>query len=127
MGLFGADAKARGPVVRLDLLQRVRLTNPSVLRVLLAGLPTSWVSGNEGPNTWSAYDIVGHLIDGEETDWMVRARIILAEGQNRRFEPFDRFRHLRVNPGRSLEDRLAQFESLRKAKAVLTPSEKSKQ
>jgi DinB family protein len=87
---------------------------PLVLRALLLGLPPDWTSGNEGPDTWSPVDVVGHLIDGEETDWMGRARIILAQGPNRRFEPFDRFRHLRPDQDRSLEGRLVRFESLRK-------------
>lgn len=51
---------------------------PGVLRALLAGLPDEWIRGDEGPDTWSPFDVVGHLIDGEETDWMVRARVILA-------------------------------------------------
>ncbi|MGE0354406.1 MAG: DinB family protein [Gemmatimonadales bacterium] len=88
---------------------------PGVLRTLLAGLPTDWVSANEGPGTWSPRDIVGHLIDGEETDWMVRVRIILAQGDNRRFEPFDRSRHLRQERAGSLEERLDRFEALRMA------------
>ncbi|HEX4575392.1 MAG TPA: DinB family protein [Gemmatimonadales bacterium] len=88
---------------------------PSVLRSLIAGLPPDWTSPNEGPDTWSPFDVVGHLIDGEETDWMVRARIILAQGSNRRFEPFDRARHLRLNPSRPLGQLLARFEALRGA------------
>jgi hypothetical protein len=85
------------------------------LRALLHGLPSAWVTPNEGPNTWSAFDVVGHLIDGEETDWIPRAKIILAQGSNRRFEPFDRFRHLSRNRGRRLEDLLEEFAALRQA------------
>jgi hypothetical protein len=87
---------------------------PAVLEALVVGLPAAWTAPNEGPDTWSPFDVVGHLIDGEETDWMPRARIILAQGPNRRFEPFDRFRHLRINKGRSLPDLLARFEDLRR-------------
>lgn len=86
---------------------------PDVLRALLAGLPENWTHRNEGPDTWSPFDVVGHLIDGEETDWMVRARIILAQGPNRRFEPFDRFRHLRANEGKPLGELLDRFAQLR--------------
>jgi hypothetical protein len=88
---------------------------PRVLHSLLAGLPTEWTAPNEGRDTWSAFDVVGHLIDGEETDWMVRARIILAQGDNRRFEPFDRSRHLGTNRDRSMAQLLARFEVLRHA------------
>lgn len=86
---------------------------PTVLRTWLAGLPEEWTHRNEGPDTWSAFDIVGHLIDGEETDWMTRARVILEQGTNRTFEPFDRFRHLRENGGRSVDDLLGRFTQLR--------------
>lgn len=86
---------------------------PSVLRALLAGLPEEWTSRNEGPETWSPFDVVGHLIDGEETDWMPRARSILAQGTERRFEPFDRFRHLRINRGKTLGELLDRFAELR--------------
>ena len=86
---------------------------PAVLRALLAGLPEDWTHRNEGPETWSPFDVVGHLIDGEETDWMGRARIILAQGPDRRFAPFDRFRHLRQNQGRPLDELLDRFAELR--------------
>ncbi len=86
---------------------------PSVLQALLADLPPEWTNENEGPDTWSPINVVGHLIDGEETDWMARARLILAQGTNRRFEPVDRFRHLKVNQGRELGELLGQFRQLR--------------
>lgn len=88
---------------------------PAALRTLLSGLPPEWIRANEGPETWCAFDVVGHLIDGEEKDWIARARIILSAGPNRRFEPFDRFRHLARNKGRSLEDLLDEFARLRAA------------
>ncbi len=86
---------------------------PAVLRELLAGAPEGWCAADEGPDTWSARDVVGHLIDGEETDWIPRARIILAQGADRRFAPFDRFRHLQGGSGRGLGERLARFAELR--------------
>jgi hypothetical protein len=87
---------------------------PAVLEAFLGDLPVAWTAPNEGPDTWSPFDVVGHLIDGEETDWMPRARIILAQGANRRFEPFDRTRHLRANQGRPLPELLARFVELRR-------------
>ena len=86
---------------------------PSTLRALLAELSDAWLHGREGPNTWSPFDVVGHLIDGEETDWIPRTRIILAGGPNPVFVPFDRFRHLRLNRGKPLIELLDRFARLR--------------
>lgn len=86
---------------------------PDVLEALLSGLPDVWTTGNEGTETWSPFDVVGHLIDGELTDWMTRVRVILSRSGNRRFEPFDRFRHISRNKGRTLTDLLAEFRQLR--------------
>lgn len=93
----------------LDILART----PATLRTLLGGLAQAWVRGTEGPDTFSPFDVVGHLIDGEETDWIPRARIILAQGASLRFEPYDRFRHRARNLDRSLESLLAEFDRLR--------------
>ena len=60
---------------------------PATLRAMLAGLPPAWIDATEGPDTWSPFDNVGHLIHGERTDWIPRARIILAQGADRRFTP----------------------------------------
>lgn len=86
---------------------------PGVLDALLAGLDDEVVRTNEGGDSWSAFDVVGHLVDGEETDWIPRARIIRAGGG--RFEPFDRFRHRERNAGRSMRELLAEFARLRAA------------
>jgi len=86
---------------------------PRVLEQLLARLPAAWTRANEGGDSWSAFDVVGHLIDGEAMDWMARLHIILKQGVDRRFEPFDRFRHIARNQGRALEELLAQFRQLR--------------
>jgi uncharacterized damage-inducible protein DinB len=80
---------------------------------MLAGLPSSWTDATEGPETWSPYDIVGHLIHGERTDWIPRAQIILAQGTNRRFTPYDRFAQFRESQGRTLAELLDEFERLR--------------
>src|SRR5437773_9996058 len=86
---------------------------PATLRALLQDIDTEWARGTEGPDTFSPFDNIGHLIDGEETDWMPRARIILAQGANRRFEPYDRFRHRKRNATRTLESLLDEFARLR--------------
>lgn len=87
---------------------------PTTLNALLRGLPDTWVRCNEGKDTWSAFDIVGHLIVGERTDWMQRLRIILENGEARPFDPFDRFAQVRESQGKSLEQLLDEFARLRK-------------
>ena len=88
---------------------------PPALSALLAGLPPSWTEADEGPETWSPYVVVGHLIHGERTDWIPRARIILAQGPDRRFAPFDRFAQLEESRGKSLAELLEEFARLRAA------------
>ena len=101
-----------------DVLRRT----PATLRVLLEGIADPWARSNEGPDTFSPFDVVGHLIDGEETDWIPRARIILARGPDPRFDPYDRFRHLGRNAGRTLESLLAEFAELRAANLAMLGS-----
>ncbi|HEX6135403.1 MAG TPA: DinB family protein [Longimicrobiales bacterium] len=86
---------------------------PSVFRALLEGLPDGWTSVDEGPDTFTPLDNVGHLIHAERTDWIPRARIILAQGASRRFEPFDRFAHIREIEGRSVDELLDVLARLR--------------
>ena len=93
----------------IDILERT----PQVLRAWLLGLSETWTRNTEGPGTWSPFDVVGHLIDGERTDWMVRTRVILSDSETRRFEPFDRFGHLEANRDRTLDSLLEEFAGLR--------------
>lgn len=86
---------------------------PATLRAMLAGLPSVWVDATEGPGTWSPQVIVGHLIHGERTDWIPRARIILAQGPARRFTPYDRFAQFQESRGQTLGALLDEFASLR--------------
>src|ERR1700720_4443346 len=92
--------------------------SPACLDALLRGLPNLWVYGREGRNkdgkdTWSAFDIMGHLVVGERTDWMPRARIILENGEARPFHPFDRFAQSRESQDKSLEHPFEEFARLR--------------
>ena len=93
----------------IDVLERT----PATLRALLQNVDARLARGTEGPDTFSPFDNIGHLIDGEETDWMVRARIILAQGASPRFEPYDRFRHRTRNAKRTLDSLLDEFARLR--------------
>jgi hypothetical protein len=88
---------------------------PNVLRTLLDGLGDAWTAPNEGPDTWSPFDIVGHLLHAERTDWIPRAELILARDANRRFEPYDRFAQFTESAGRSLHDLLTDFATQRAA------------
>lgn len=87
---------------------------PSVLRALLVGLPEAWTRNNEGPQTWSPREVVGHLIEGERTDWIPRARIVLAQGPGTAFEPFDRWAHERsMKAASSIAELVETFARLR--------------
>jgi hypothetical protein len=86
---------------------------PATLNALLRDLPESWTRSNEGEKTWSAFDIVGHLIHGERTDWMPRAKMILEFGDTRAFAPFDRWAQARESEGKSLGELLDEFARLR--------------
>ncbi len=86
---------------------------PEVLELMLRNLPEEWTQKNEGTDTWSAFDVLGHLIHGEETDWIPRARRILESGEDKTFEPFDRFAQLEASKGKSLEELLDTFKRLR--------------
>jgi hypothetical protein len=92
---------------------------PSVLRAMLEELPPEWVDADEGPETWSPYVIVGHLIHGERADWIRRAGLILERGANRRFEPFDRLAQFRESEGKTLSDLLDEFMQLRDGNLAL--------
>ena len=98
-----------------DLTQTISLLGrtPAVLNALLRGLPESWTSGNEGADTWSAFDVVIHLIHCERADWMPRARIIMQSGESKTFEPFDRLGHRRESRGKPLAELLDEFARLR--------------
>ena len=88
---------------------------PHTFRTLLDGLPSTWTDSTDGPETWSPFDIVGHLVHGERTDWVPRAELILAQGPERRFVPFDRSAQFRESEGKSLSDLLDEFADLRAA------------
>lgn len=91
---------------------------PATLDALLRGLPSMWVFSSEGEGTWSPFDIVGHLIVGERTDWIPRARIILEQGEARPFDPFDRFAQFEETKNKSPEQLLDEFARLRAKNVV---------
>ena len=92
-----------------DLLGRT----PSLLETRLGGLPARWTNADEGPDTFTPWDVVGHLIHGERTDWMPRLEIILEQGPEAVFEPWDRLAHRRDSAGRSIAELLETFAALR--------------
>lgn len=102
-------------MMKFDLEKTISVLErtPSVLKVLLKDLPTDWICKDEGPNTWSPFDVVGHLIHGENTDWMVRTNLILNKGPEVTFEPYDRFAQFENSKGKSLDELLSEFEELR--------------
>jgi DinB superfamily len=97
----------------LELATEVLGRMPATLASLVDNLPDGWVRQNEGPGTWSVFDVLGHLIHGERTDWIPRARMILAHGTQKPFEPFDRFAQFQASEGRSLGELLGELRDLR--------------
>lgn len=93
-----------------EILERT----PAVLQSLLAGLSDDWIMPNEGPKTFSPYDVVGHLIHGEKTDWVPRAKMILEFGNTKTFERYDRFAQYEESKGKSLQQLLEEFEVIRR-------------
>jgi hypothetical protein len=86
---------------------------PAALDALVRDLPEAWTLRDEGEGTWSVFDVIGHLIHGERTDWMARVRSVLRFGESRPFEAFDRLGHVRESRGRSLGELLDEFARLR--------------
>lgn len=99
---------------RFEAARPVLARTPAVLRALLADLPGDWVHATEGPDTWSPFDVVGHLIHGERTDWLPRVEHLLRHGAAVAFPPFDREAMFEASRGRSLEELLATFADLRR-------------
>lgn len=106
--------------MRFDLTEGIAVLErtPATFRAMLAGLPEPWITCTEGPDTFSPFDNLGHLIHGERADWIPRARIILAQGADRTFEPYDRFAQVRESAGKSLAQLLDEFAALRSANLV---------
>jgi hypothetical protein len=95
----------------LPVLERT----PRVLHELLAGLPDPWIRATEGAETWSPFDVIGHLVHGERTDWLPRTEHILREGAARPFPPFDRYAQFEASRGKRIEELLDTFAELRGA------------
>jgi hypothetical protein len=97
----------------LDQTISLLTRTPAALDAFLRDLPEEWTSQNEGEGTWSVFDVVGHLIHGERTDWMVRTKVILEFGESKPFEKFDRWAQARESQGKSLGQLLDEFARLR--------------
>ena len=103
----------RGDSLRIDDAVAILERTPASLTALLQDLPENWVQATEGAGTWSPYDVIGHLIHGERTDWIPRARQIMA-GDSRPFESFDRTAQFKDSQGKSLGELLDTFAELRR-------------
>ena len=101
--------------MQFELIQATEILKrtPHTVSALLGNLSDPWVTQNEGPETWSPYDIIGHLIHAEETDWIPRVRMILEHGESRAFEPFDRFAMIEKSQGKTLSQLLEIFQLMR--------------
>ena len=102
--------------MKFNLQQAIRILEktPMVVRTMLSNLDSAWTGANEGGDTWSPNEVIGHLVHGEKTDWMPRLEIMMNNGSMQTFEPYDRFAQAKMSEGKSLEDLLNAFESIRK-------------
>lgn len=105
--------------LQLNNVKEILARTPTTLNSLLRNLPDAWIQSNEGPETWSPFDVVGHMVHAEEADWIPRARIILEVGEAGTFTPFDRFAMFEKSRGKSLSELLEKFEMLRKENLTL--------
>lgn len=97
----------------IDKALEVLEQTPSTLYSFLSNLSDEWIHSNEGENTWSVFDVIGHLIHGEKTDWIQRSKIILSDSENKTFESFDRFAQFEISKGKSIAQLLQEFSDLR--------------
>ena len=97
----------------LDKSIQILENTPMVLISLLGDLPDEWTMANEGDNTWSPFDILGHLVHGEKTDWMTRTKLILSDASNKTFDSFDRFAQIEDSKGKTILQLLSEFAELR--------------
>lgn len=109
-------------VFSVDEAAAVLGRTPAVLRALLAGLSEPWITCDEGPDTFSPFENIGHLIHGEKSDWITRARKILDEDGDRRFDPVDRFAHRTESAGKTIHELLDAFDELRRANVAMLRS-----
>lgn len=86
---------------------------PRVLKILLSDLDNDWIYNNEGPDTFSPFDVIGHLLHGERTDWITRTKVILEFGVEKAFTPYDRFAQYRESEGKNINQLLTEFEEER--------------
>ena len=94
----------------IEILERT----PKTLDNFLSGLSEGWLQCNEGQETWNPSEVIGHLVEGEKSNWIPRMEVILEKGENNIFPPFDRQAHLTENHGKPIEQQLLEFQSLRK-------------
>ena len=99
--------------LEVDQALEILAQTPSTVKSMLGNLSDRWLFLNEGTETWSPFDVIGHLIHGEKNDWIPRAEIILNQGENPAFEPFNRFAQFEESRGKSLQELLTTFELLR--------------
>jgi uncharacterized damage-inducible protein DinB len=97
---------------------------PAVLEMMLQNVSADWTENNEGGETWSVFDVLGHLVHGEKTDWISRIEIILSDAPDKKFAPFDRFAQFEDSKGKTLRELLEEFKRLRKKNVDVLRSQK---
>lgn len=107
---------------QVEQVVEILSNTPLILKSLLGNLSSEWTEKNDNAEDWSPFDIVGHYIHGEETDWIPRAEIILAQGENITFEPFDRFAQEKNSKGKTLDELIETFTQLRQKNLIILQS-----
>lgn len=95
----------------IEVLERT----PQTLEYFVSGLSNGWLQCSEGEGTWNVAEVIGHLIEGEKDNWIPRLELIIQEGENKSFPPFDRDKHLKESPQKSIEQKLLEFKTIRRA------------
>ena len=104
----------------IEILERT----PEVLETMLQNVSADWTENNEGGETWSVFDVLGHLVHGEKTDWIARMEIILSDAPDKKFAPFDRFAQFEDSEAKTLRELLEEFKGLRKKNVDVLRSKK---
>jgi hypothetical protein len=104
----------------VEILERT----PYVLEKMLSGLSKEWIMNNEGKDTWSPFDVIGHLINAEKTNWIQRMDVILSVKGDKKFPSFDRFAQIKASKGKNLKQLLDEFKKVRKKNILILRSKK---
>ena len=123
---FGRGLAVKNQIMNFTVEKSIEILEhtPAVLEMMLQNVSADWTENNEGGETWSVFDVLGHLVHGEKTDWISRIEIILSDAPDKKFAPFDRFAQFEDSKGKTLRELLEEFKRLRKKNVDVLRSQK---